>query len=193
MAYINEPNRISFISKFLIRAIEKFMGAKLEIARLLLWYPKAALSSAILESLITFNDKEINKRLLKLIRMQVSISAVCSFCIDMNSSDYQTQNITAQEIEALQRKIDLEKVSTFSAKEKAALKFTQELTLTPSSIQPDTVQKLKEEFSERGIAVVVSTVAQVSYWTKMMQGFGIPPAGFSKDCPVLLTQRNSST
>ncbi len=184
MAYINEPNQISFISKFLIRAIEKFMGARLEIAKLLLWYPKAALSSAILESLITFNDKEINKRLLKLIRMQVSISAVCSFCIDMNSSDYQTQNITVQEIEALQRKTDLEKVPTFSAKEKAALQFTYELTLTPSSIQPDTIQKLKEEFSERGIAVVVSTVAQVSYWTKMMQGFGIQPAGFLKDCPI---------
>ena len=69
MAYIKEPNRMNLFSKIIIRSIEKYMGAKLEIARVLLWYPKAALSSVLLESLITFNDREVNKRLLKLIRI----------------------------------------------------------------------------------------------------------------------------
>ena len=172
MAYIKEPDRMNLFSKILIRSIEKYMGAKLEIARVLLWYPKAALSSVLLESLITFNDREVNKRLLKLIRMQVSISSSCAFCIDMNFSDYQLHNISIQEIETLQGKIEIEKVSTFSEKEKAALNYAKELTLT-------------QEFSERAILIIASTIAQVSYWTVLMQGLGIQPLGFLKDCPVI--------
>ncbi|MBP9163592.1 MAG: carboxymuconolactone decarboxylase family protein [Leptospiraceae bacterium] len=185
MAYIKEPNRMNLFSKIIIRSIEKYMGAKLEIARVLLWYPKAALSSILLESLITFNDREVNKRLLKLIRMQVSISSSCAFCIDMNFSDYQLHNISIQEIETLQGKVEIEKVSTFSAKEKAALNYAKELTLTKGNIQSETIQKLKQEFSERAILIIASTIAQVSYWTVLMQGLGIQPLGFLKDCPVI--------
>jgi alkylhydroperoxidase family enzyme len=189
MAYIKEPERINIFSRIIIRVIEKYMGAKLEIARLLLWYPKAALSSVLLESLITFNDKEVNKRLLKLIRMQVSITSSCAFCIDMNCSDYKTHNISLQEIESLQGKIELENISTFSEREKAALKYARELTLTAGDIQSETILKLKNEFSERAILIIASTIAQVNYWTKLMHGLGIQPSGFLKDCPVIELKR----
>jgi alkylhydroperoxidase family enzyme len=94
-------------------------------------------------------------------------------------------NISIQEIETLQGKMEIEKVSTFSAKEKAALNYAKELTLTKGNIHSETIQKLKQEFSERAILIIASTIAQVSYWTVLMQGLGIQPLGFLKDCPVI--------
>ena len=70
-------------------------------ARLLAWYPKAAVSSAVLEGLIAHQDGKLDERILKLVRMAVSFTAGCPFCVDMNSAGWE-KLISPDELAALQ-------------------------------------------------------------------------------------------
>ena len=46
------------------------------------------------------------------------------------------------------------------------------------------MEKIKLNFAEREIVVMASSVAQVDYWTRLIQALGVPPAGFSDKCDI---------
>jgi len=56
---------------------------------------------------------------------------------------------------------------------------------TPISFDPDLIIRLKKNFTEREIVILAATAAQVNYWTRLVQAFGIMPAGFTDNCPIL--------
>ena len=56
------------------------------------------------------------------IRIFVSFTVSCPFCIDMNSRDFAGRGITDREILALRGQLSFDEVSTLSAAEKAALR-----------------------------------------------------------------------
>ena len=185
MAYINEPSHIPLFLRFSIWIAERKVGNTLHAARILAWYPKAALGAGLLESLVAHKEGKVTKRLLKLIRMQVSFMASCPFCIDLNSQEFSNENITEIEIEALQGKHSLKDVKTILEEERITLEFTKSLTSTPISINEENLILMKQTFSEREFIVISSTVAQVNFWTRMIQGIGVPPVGFTEKCSVL--------
>jgi alkylhydroperoxidase family enzyme len=154
-------------------------------ARILAWYPKAALGAGFLEALVAHEDRGISRRLLKLLRMQVSFCASCPFCIDMNSAEFEKEGIGGEEIEALQGRRALEEVASFSEEERLALMYAREVTSTPIALRKETVTGMKTAYSERQFVIIASTIAQVNYWTRLIQSLGIPPAGFSETCDFL--------
>ncbi|NTW72239.1 MAG: carboxymuconolactone decarboxylase family protein [Eubacteriaceae bacterium] len=184
MPYIEPPQHIPFLLRTGIKLAEHKVKKTLMPARILTWYPKAALSSAIFESLITHEEKGISKRLLKLIRLQVSLLVTCPFCVDMNISEYQNDQITEEEIRALQGKLSIEEVETFSVEEKTALKYAFELTDTPVVLKSETIIGMKKIFDEKQFVIIASTIAQVNYWSRMIKGFGIEPVGCSNECSI---------
>jgi len=184
LAYINEPGKIPFLLKFGIYIAEKKTGKKMEPARILAWYPKSALSSGILESLVAHDEEGLNKRLLQLIRMQVSILVNCSFCIDMNGNEFEKQGITAEEVEVLQEVRSADEVISFTTQERIAIQYAKEQTNTPINENKKTIELMKQNFNERQFVIIVSTIAQVNYWARLIKGFGIPPAGFREDCSL---------
>ncbi len=185
MAFIQEPKRINLLLKMGIRISEKMTGKRMEAARLLAWYPKAAIGAGVLESLVAHEENGLSKRLLKLVRMQVSFSASCAFCIDMNAAGFDREGITDDEIHALQGLVSLEDVASFQEQEKMALAYARELTATPIRIGTDTLEAMKRLFTEKQFTILVATIGQVNFWTRTIQGFGIPPAGFSDHCDIL--------
>ena len=88
-AFIAPPKRIPFYLRIGIWVTKRVTGKDLLPARLLAWYPKAALGSGVLESLVAHQDGNLDERMLKLVRMQASFAAACPFCIDMNSFQYE--------------------------------------------------------------------------------------------------------
>ena len=185
MAYINPPKRIPIFMRLGIWVAEKFTGQTLLPARLLAWYPKAAISSAIMESLVAHHDGNIDRRMLKLVRMQTSFSASCPFCIDMNSFKFDEFHITDTEIEALQGLHPLTEVPTFSERERLALMYAKSGTATPLQFSAALIAQLRQHFTEREIVILASTVAQVNYWARLIQSLGVPPTGFSAECAIL--------
>jgi hypothetical protein len=114
--------------------------------------------------------------------MQVSMRIACPFCIDMNSYEFEKYDITQKEISVLKGEISIKEVSTFSYKEKLIFYYIKGLVRTPIKQNPKVIEKMKQVFTEKEFASITVTVAQVDYWTRVIQGFGIQPAGFMDNC-----------
>ena len=183
MTYIKEPKLFKPL-ELMILAVEKRIGKKMMPARLLLWTPKAFISSMVLEGLIVHKKGAISARMLKLIRMQVSLLIACPFCIDMNSSGFRKFGITEEEIKGMQRVEKLINIKSFSDQERLVLTYIRGLVRTPIKQNPKVIAKMTQVFTEKEFATIVTTVAQVDYWTRVIQGFGISPAGFLESCDL---------
>ncbi len=183
-AFINPPQKIPFYLQLGIWIARKVTGQDLLPARLLAWYPKVAISSGIMEALVAHHDGKLNRRILKIVRLQASYSLACPFCIDMNSYDYTDYGITQAELIALQGNTEITDVKTFSAREKIAIEYAQLISSVPLAFPPVFIEKLKANFTEREIVILASTAAQVNYWARLLQAMGVPPAGFSNYCAL---------
>lgn len=177
-AFIEPPRRIPLILKFGIWLSEKMTGKVLLPPRILSWYPKAAIGSGLMEALVAHEDGNMDRRMLKLIRMTASVATACSFCIDMNSHKHRAEGITDEEAASLHG--DFERVATFSEREKLAIAYTRVISSTPLKFHPDLVQKVKAAFTEREFVILASTAAQVNYWARLIQALGIPPVEFGE-------------
>jgi len=177
-AFIKQPERIPLILKFGIWFSEKITGKIMLPARILAWYPKAAIGSGVMESLVAHEDGQMTRRMLKLIRMAASYATACPFCVDMNSHEHRDAGITDEEVESLHG--DFEKVASFSEQEKLAITYTRVISQTPLKFYPDLVERVKTSFTEREFVILASTAAQVNYWARLIQALGIPPAGFGE-------------
>jgi alkylhydroperoxidase family enzyme len=191
-AYIDPPSRTPLALRFGTWIAERKTGKPMLVARILGWYPKAALGAGAMESLVAHNEGRATVRLLTLLRIQVSFMASCPFCIDMNSAEYAVSGISEAEIEVLQQRRDLDGAESLSREEKLALRYARALTATPVRIESGLVRDLSTTFSERELVVLASTIAQVNFWTRLVQGLGIPPAGFSESCAVLRLEEYST-
>ena len=177
-AFIEQPKCIPFLLRIGIWFSERITGKVMLPARILAWYPKAAIGSGIMEALVAHEDGQMTRRMLKLIRMTASYALACPFCVDMNSHAYREEGITDDEAESLRG--DFEKVASFSEQEKLAIRYTRLISQTPLKFHPEMVESVKSVFTEREFVILASTAAQVNYWARLIQALGIPPAGFGE-------------
>ncbi len=182
IAYIKPPEKIPFYLKLGLMVSKRVTKKDLLIPKLLSWYPKVAISSGVLESLVAHGKKDLTPRILKLVRMKASLLVDCPFCIDMNSYEYEKFQITDDEINALIGKLPLKDVRTFSEKERLAVQYTQLISQTPVVISTEFMERIKAQFTEREIVILASTAAQVNYWARINSALGVPSAGFTDRC-----------
>jgi AhpD family alkylhydroperoxidase len=176
--FIDQPKHIPLLLKLGIWFSEKITDKTMLPARILAWYPKAAIGSGVMEALVAHEDGQMTQRMLKLIRMAASYAAACPFCIDMNSYEHRQHGITDEEAESLRG--DIEQAGTFSEREKLAIAYTRVISQTPLKFHPDLIERVKSAFTEREFVILASTAAQVNYWARLIQALGIPPAGFGE-------------
>jgi alkylhydroperoxidase family enzyme len=179
-AFIEPPRKILILLRLGIWVSEKITGRMMLPARILAWYPKVAIGSGVLESLVAHHDGKLDERMLKLVRMAASFAAACPFCIDMNSYEHESLGINADEVLALRGQMNLESVLTFSVRERLAIQYAWLVSQTPLKFLPDFIDQIKANFDEREIVILASTAAQVNYWARLIQALGIPPAGYSE-------------
>ncbi|PKO04624.1 MAG: hypothetical protein CVU41_16410 [Chloroflexi bacterium HGW-Chloroflexi-3] len=175
---IAPPARIPIWLRVGLWVTRRVTGKDLLPPRLLAWYPKAAYSSGVMEALVAHSDKNLSARMLKLVRMQASFSAACPFCIDMNSQRFREYDINQQELAAIQGLVSAEDVTTFTDRERLALRYAQLISATPLSFPDAIMRKIKAAFTEKEIVILATTAAQVNYWARLIQALGAPPAGF---------------
>jgi alkylhydroperoxidase family enzyme len=183
-AFIKPPKRIPFYIKLGLVISKRVTKKDLLAPKLLAWYPKVAISSGVLEALVAHGNKDLNERILKLIRIQSSLSVGCPFCIDMNSFEYEKSGISEVEMQGLTGSIEMDKIQSFSAREILAITYAKLISQTPVSVSAEFMEKVKSEFTEREIVILSSTAAQVNYWARMLNALGVPPAGFSDKCDI---------
>jgi alkylhydroperoxidase family enzyme len=163
---------------------ERKLGKKLMANRILAWYPKALIGSGIMEALIAHDEPEVPRRLLGLIRVYTSFLVSCPFCVDLNSRDFREKGLSREEIQGLQTRAPLASIASLSPRERAALTYVECICSTPLTFPPQVIEKLKAQFSARAVVIIATTSAQVNFWARLIQSFGVPPAGFSAECMI---------
>lgn len=184
-AFISPPPLIPWYIRLGLWIARRMAGKDLLPPRLLAWYPKAAVSSGVLEALIAHHEGRLDERMLGLVRLAVSFKVGCPFCVDMNSVGWQ-QKFTPDELAALQGRKDLEEVSSLRLEERLAVEYARLASSTPLHFPPDFIANLLQHFNEREIVILASTAAQVNYWARLIQALGCPPEGVADGSAIYL-------
>ena len=77
-------------------------------------------------------------------------------------------------------------VASFSSRDRLAIDYARRLSSSPLVFPEELMADLRAAFTERELVILVTTAAQVNYWARVIQGLGIPPAGFTEACPLPL-------
>ena len=182
---VKPPDKKPWYLRWMIRIADRKAGKKMLTGRVLAWSSKISISSGLLELYVEDGAASIlEKRLIALVRMIISYTVPSPFAIDINSAKYKEYGITTDEIAGLRGEKDLETVSGFSVREKAALEYARAVSKTPIVLDNEILNRLRYNFSEREIVALAALSAKVNYWARLLEGLRIKPAGYTDD-PVL--------
>ncbi len=186
MAAIPAPRRPNLLLRLGVSFSERSVGKRLDPARLLTWYPKAAIGFGVMEALVAHHDGRLDARLLQVVRLVASLAPGCPFCIDLNGMGRERNRLTDDEVRALARLAggaDAAWPDSLSPLERLAARYAAVLSATP--VEPDEILvEVTTTFTPREVVVLATTIAQVNAWARLIRGLGILPAGFSDTCEV---------
>jgi len=105
---------------------------------------------------------EIEPRLRELIRIRASQLNGCAYCIDMHTKDARAVGETEQRIYGL---VAWAETPYFTARERAALAFTESVTaLSDTHVPDEAYQAVAAEFSPQEVAALVSLIVTINAW-----------------------------
>ena len=112
--------------------------------------------------------------LIELVKTRASQMNGCAFCIDMHTRDARK----AGESEARLYLLDAwREAPHYTPRERAALAWTEALTLVASTRAPDAdYDGLKPHFTEEGIVKLSLLIATINAWNRLAIGFRAVPA-----------------
>jgi AhpD family alkylhydroperoxidase len=108
------------------------------------------------------DQAEIDPRLRELIRIRASQLNGCAYCIDMHTKDARAIGETEQRIYGLAAWAE---TPYFTARERAALAFTETVTrLADTHVPDEAYQAVAVEFSPQEVAALVSLIVTINAW-----------------------------
>jgi AhpD family alkylhydroperoxidase len=117
----------------------------------------------------------LEKSLIELVKTRASQINGCAFCIDMHTRDAVKDGETPTRLLLLDA---WREAPLYSKRERAALAWTEALTLIAETHAPDADwAALKAEFSEGEIVKLSLLVATINAWNRLAIGFRAVPAG----------------
>jgi AhpD family alkylhydroperoxidase len=107
----------------------------------------------------------LDKKLHHLVHLRASQINGCAFCVKMHTREAREDGETNDRLDRL---IVWAHVSDFSEAEKAALAWTQALTvLDPKTDYASLRGRLRESFTDKEIGALTATIAMVNLWNRI--------------------------
>jgi AhpD family alkylhydroperoxidase len=106
-----------------------------------------------------------DERLLDLVRMRASQINGCAYCLDMHSKDARANGETEQRLYGLEA---WRETPYYSARERAALEWTEALTLIAETHAPDDVyERVREQFTEDELVHLTLAIVAINGWNRL--------------------------
>ena len=116
----------------------------------------------------------IDKQLLELIKLRASQINGCAFCVQYHILQSESLGIAADKLNLV---VVWREASLFSARERAALAWTEALTLLTQGVSDEVYAQARAEFSERELAYLSSAIASINVWNRLGVAYRwTPPA-----------------
>jgi AhpD family alkylhydroperoxidase len=117
--------------------------------------------------------------LLDLIKLRASQINGCPYCIDMHSKDARTGGETEQRLYSLSV---WREVSYYTDRERAALAFTEAVTLIANNHVPDEIyEQARQQFSDQELVKLMIAITIINTWNRFAITFGDEPGSYQPD------------
>src|SRR5262245_55278115 len=117
--------------------------------------------------------------LLELVKLRASQINGCAYCVDMHSKDARTKGETEQRLYSLSV---WRETSYYSTRERAALAFTEAVTLIANQRIPDEVyEQARQQFSEEELVKLMIGIVIINTWNRFAITFGDEPGSYEPD------------
>ena len=133
------------------------------------------LSSSLFRSLLKLSAEAgagIERPLYELVKIRASQVNGCAYCLDMHTKDARLAGETEQRIYALNA---WRETPFFTDRERAALEWTEAVTLVADTHVPDEVyERVIQEFDEEEMVALTFAVIVINSWNRLAVSFRAP-------------------
>jgi len=118
----------------------------------------------------------LEKPLLELVKLRASQINGCAYCLDMHSKDARAAGETEQRIYCLSA---WRESPFYTDRERAALEWTEAVTLIADSHVPDDVyERVRKQFSDVELVNLNYAVVAINAWNRLAITFRSVPGGY---------------
>jgi AhpD family alkylhydroperoxidase len=111
----------------------------------------------------------LEQSLMELVEMRASQINGCAYCLHMHSSDARKHGETEERLYLLNA---WHESNLYTPRERAALAWTEALTLLPQTHAPDDVfEEVKAQFSEAELVTLSLLIITINSWNRLSVGF----------------------
>ena len=116
----------------------------------------------------------IDKQLLELVKIRASQINGCAFCVQHHIFESERLGISADKLNLV---VVWREAPLFSSRERAALAWTEALTLLTQGVSDEIYAQVSAEFSEKDLAYLSSAIASINVWNRLGVAYRwTPPA-----------------
>ena len=116
----------------------------------------------------------IDKPLLELIKLRASQINGCAFCVQFHILQSESLGIPTDKLNLV---VVWREAPLFSSRERAALAWTEALTLLPGGVSDEVFAQASAEFSEKELMYLTSAIASINVWNRFGAAYRwTPPA-----------------
>ncbi|HEV8647078.1 MAG TPA: carboxymuconolactone decarboxylase family protein [Burkholderiales bacterium] len=145
----------------------------------LLWgrSPLLFMAVTLLYGVLDRRRSPLNPVLRSLVTVRVSQINWCNFCVDLNSMTFARR---AGSMDKAQELADWQESRAFTEAERAALEYTEAVTMTDRHVTDELMAKLKQFFDEDAIVELTGLIAFQNLSSKFNAALDIPSQGFCR-------------
>ena len=116
----------------------------------------------------------LDKQLLELVKLRASQINGCAFCVQFHILQGESLGIAADKLNLV---VVWREAPQFSSRERAALAWTEALTMIPNGVSDEVYAQATAEFSEQELTYLTSAVASINVWNRFGAAYRwTPPA-----------------
>lgn len=125
------------------------------------------------EAAKTLAQSSLEPNLRMLVELRASQINGCAFCLALHSRE---AKVLGEEGDRITRLPAWREASWYTPRERAALEWTEALTLVAEKHPPkDLLARVREHFSDEELVYLTLAVATINSWNRFSIGFGVPP------------------
>jgi len=114
----------------------------------------------------------LDTQLLELIKLRASQINGCAFCVQYHILQSESLGVAADKLNLV---VVWREAPQFSARERAALAWTEALTLVSEGVSDDVYAQASAEFSDKELTYLTSAIASINVWNRFGAAFRWAP------------------
>ena len=126
----------------------------------------------------------LDKQLLELVKLRASQINGCAYCVQYHILQAESLGVPADKLNLV---VVWRETPLFSTRERAALAWTEALTLLTEGVSDELFAEVAAEFSEKELAYLSSAIASINVWNRLGVAYRWTPPARQSAAPAAVS------